>query len=81
MEVPLEAVTEKLAVPWNRTVTLEGWTVMTGGGPRAAHGLGRIRPINNNQIAKDCNPPTSILILIEGTKAIPVPTPRIGKLL
>lgn len=60
---------------------LEGWTVMTGGGPRAAHGLGRVRPVNNKQMANDCNPPNSILILIEGSRAIPVPTLRIGKLL
>jgi hypothetical protein len=32
-------------------------------------------------MANDCNPPNSILILIEGSRAIPVPTLRIGKLL
>jgi hypothetical protein len=35
----LETVTEKLTMPNNGAFTLEGWTVMTGGGPLAAQFL------------------------------------------
>ena len=48
----LETVTEKVtSMPNNGAFTLEGWTVMTGGGPMATQVLARNKQNSIRQIA------------------------------
>jgi len=43
--------TEKVALPYNRTVWFVGWTVMTGGGFQAKQGVARRKLEKTQQIA------------------------------
>jgi hypothetical protein len=49
--VPLEAVTEKVALPDNKTVWLKGWAVMTGGVPPAKQVLNTSKLMKSKHIA------------------------------
>ena len=50
MVVPLEAVTENVAVPRSGTPVFVGWTVMIGSGPVALHTIGINNARNSQQI-------------------------------